>query len=247
MSDAVLVQAPKEEIKGYLKGSRPEGSFCYYRDLNGRPRSAEEGMKILFSDGSRVRGMGVIVNIEYGEFKFSPLQAVNRPHPDSPPEKGFKYVELSEDLHQVELMGVPHYFRTLDELILTLLEKRPETREDLDALCHLVWVEAQGLDLSQLGEFQERIGREEIAKIRRKWQVRELRYPPRTPEEVKKRYREYGKAYRHFDGLQDYAFSVRDFYDGELDFRPGDYFEKEEEQGSEDRLEAVKEAVINAE
>lgn len=242
---AILVKASRSRIQACLKSNRD--SMCYFKGLNGSPRRDVEGMKILYSDGERVLGQSVVIGSRDGEIKFSPLEAVRRPLPESPPEKGFKYVELDEDeLYCVELMGVPHFFRTLDKLILELLEKRPATREDLDLLCHIVWSEGEGLDLNKYSEYRERVPRSEVSKIRRKYQVRELQFPPRSPEEVKNRYKAFTGSYRHYDSVRDYAFKVRDYYNGDLDFRPGDYFEKEQTEEGEDKSDVkkrVKEAV----
>lgn len=246
--EAILVKASSSRIKNCLKGQR--SGFCYFKGLNGEPRKDVEGMKILYSDGDEVKGESVIVQAREGELKFSPLSPVVRPHPCSPPEKGFKYVDLEQDLYSIEFMGVEHFFHTLDELILKVLEKRPGTRDDLQLLAHTLWTEVQDLELSKYGEYRERIPRSKVEKVAKKYQVRELRFPPCTPEEVKKRYRNYGKSYRHFDSVQDYAFQVRDYYSGDVEFRPGDYFEKEKtDEGEEDssstekRLKQVKEAV----
>lgn len=246
--EAILVKASSKRIKSCLKGQRKAGSFCYFKGINGSPRKDVEGMKILYSDGDRVRGMSVVTSSRPGELQFSPLTPVVRPNPASPPEKGFKYVDLEQDLYSIEFMGVQHFFHTLDELILKVLEKRPGTRDDLQLLSHVVWTEVQDLQLGEFNQYQERIPRSEISKIARKYQVRKLQYPPRTPDSVKSRFRGYGKAYRHYDSVRDYAFQVRDYYDGKVEFSPGDYFEKEEtsedESSSiENRLNRVKEAV----
>jgi len=244
--EAILVKASTSRIRNCLKGQR-EG-FCYFKGLNGSPRKDVEGMRILYSDGDEVKGESVVVQAREGELKFSPLRPVVRPNPESAPEKGFKYVTLEQDLYSIEFMGVEHFFHTLDELILKVLEKRPGTREDLQLLAHIVWTEVQDLELSNYSDYGERIPVSEISKIARKFQVRELRFPPRTPDGVKKRFRNYGKAYRHFDSVRDYAFQVRDYYDGSVEFSPGDYFEKEEtsddeSSSTENRLNRVKEAV----
>lgn len=120
----VLVELDIEDIKSRL-ASNCSRKFCYYRDLNGVPEGTKEGQKILFSDGQEVRAESVLLEVSEGEFRFEPLTPVHRPHPSSPPSRGYKYVD-SEDCgqYEVNLMGMMHEFKTFDDLMKGLLRNR---------------------------------------------------------------------------------------------------------------------------
>ena len=246
----VLIQRQKGWIKARLEGSFP-GEFCYFRGLNGVPEQTEEGQRILVADeeSGRVLGESVLADVSEGELRFFPLTPVRKPAPEDPPSKGFKYVDADScGKYSIEFMGVEHVYKNLDKLLRGILEKRPETRDDLDLLYHIIWTEVQNLNLNEYCEYQERLVTGKLKTLVDQIQVQESRFPPRTPEKVEERWKNTSKGLRKFEDLERYLQSVKGFYrengqsgvvdelDNYFDFRS----KSEKSQSSKERvLEAV--------
>ena len=209
----VLVEMDVEKIKSKLQGN-VDRKFCYYRDLNGVPEGTKEGQKILFSDGQEVRAESVLLEVSEGEFRFEPLTPVHRPHPSSPPSRGYKYVD-SEGCGQYEinLMGMVHEFKTFHDLMKALLRNRPECRNSFDELKFTVWKEVQGLDLNNRSDWQDRISEGDIRSVRHQLQVGDVFFPPTQLGELKNIFNLSTRANRKHDGFQGYLEAVVSFYE----------------------------------
>jgi len=207
----VLVQLDLESIQKKLKG-RAEGRFCYYRDLNGMPEGTQEGQKILFSDGQEVRAESILLDVSEGEFRFEPLTPVKRPNPESPPSRGFTYVDSSEcGKYEISFMGVEHSYKTFHKLLKGILKNIPESRNSLDELKYQIWIRAQDLDFSDREDFQDRIESGAINAVRDEIQIRNCIYPPTNPKELKKRFRRSSKANRYYS-FDDFVKESSEFY-----------------------------------
>ena len=210
----VLVEVNLEWIKDRLS-SNVDRKFCYYRDLNGVPEGTSEGQKILFSDGQEVRAESVLLEVSEGEFRFEPLTPVHRPHPSSPPARGYKYVDSEScGQYEINLMGIKHEFKTFHELMKGLLRNRPRCRNSLDELKFTVWRGVQGLDLNKREEWQERISVSDIRRVRHQLQADDVFFPPTELGELRDIFNMSTRANRKHDGFQGYLESVLDFYEG---------------------------------
>lgn len=240
LSKDVLVQEDYERIKERITCSQ---RFCYYRDLNGWPEKTEEGRKILFSDGDRVRAESILIEVSKGEFRCEVPTAVNRPLPESSPARGFKYVDAEEaGRYHINFTGIEHSYRNFHECVKGILENVPGARNDFEELKYQVWIHVQDLDLSRREEFSQRISEGNIRKVLLELQVGRVVFPPTSPEVVEKRFKQSSKGSRRFS-LEDYVEKVKGFYQERGRDVSGldDYFSFS--KNSSDAVEVVREKV----
>lgn len=240
----VLVEVELEWIKKRL-ASNVDRRFCYYRDLNGLPEGTKEGKKILFSDGQEVRAESVLLEVSDGEFRFSPLTPVRRPHPSSPPSRGYKYVDSDScGQYEVSLMGITHEFKTFHDLMKGLLRNRPSCRNSLDELKFTVWKEVQGLDLNKRNDWRERISIEDIRRVRYELQVGSCFFPPTDVDELRSIFSGSSKANRKYQGFLGFLESTIEFYqDRSVDLEDLREEKEEIERSKPGNHELVKEKV----
>ena len=209
----ILVQESREAIKSKLTG-KFDGQFCCYNDLNGKPGKTEAGKKILFSTGQRVIAESVITDVGYGEIRHEPLEAVSRPNPASPPKKGVEYVDADScGKYSIELMGIEHSYKNTHKLIRGILKNRKIARSNRELLKHIVWTEAQDLDLNDRQDFEERIEPSYIEKTANDLQLQNCVYPPTDPDTLESMFKHSKKVNRYFDDLQSFVKSAVKFYD----------------------------------
>lgn len=242
----VLVQKDLERIKDLL-ASNFDGRFCYYRDLNGRPEKTKPGKKILFSDGRRVRGESVLIEVYEGELRFEPLTPVERPNPDSPPARGFKYVDAADcGKYSIEFVGMEHSFKTFKDLVRGILRNVPEARNSLDELKYQIWISCQDLDFSDREDFEERIPSGDIKRVLEEVQLQDCFYPPTDPEVLRKRFNRSSKGSRIYN-LEDFVRKAVEFYreKGEISVAEDleEAFELSVDSDRKDVAEIVKEKV----
>jgi hypothetical protein len=216
--------------------SQVQDRFCYYRDLNEQPNGTEEGRRILFAVDGEVRGESVLEEASREQFRFEPITPVRRPLPESPPSRGFTYVDADDcGQYEIEIMGMVHEFRTFKDLMKGLLEGREEARNSIDDLLYAVWVECQGQNLLNREQFSDRIPRSKVETVRCELQVRDCFYPPTDPQELKELYRSAKTGKRSYRGLREYVQSAADFYRDrgrdEVVSELSKIFEKKEDSG----------------
>lgn len=207
----LLFQMSEEWIKKHLQ-SKHEGRFIKL-DVKEHPELTGKGRKVLFSDGDRVIGEAELKEVNDDEIRFEPLTGVNRPNPERPQENGFKYADADDcGQYEVQFMTTPHEYETFNDLVRGILKKKPPTRNDLEQLQHLVWAEAQDLDLNNWSDYQERIQSSTIRTTVEEIQVWNCAFPPTDPEVLVERFKSYSKSTRRYDGLKDYVEDAADFY-----------------------------------
>lgn len=187
----VLIRADKDTIRKNLKSNVPEGQFCYRKISNGTPRKTCAGMKIMFSDGDRIRGEGVILEVSDGRIQFDPLNQVSKPNPVEPPTEGykFKYVDPGDrGKYTIEFLGVEHEFSTIKDLVESILKHREDARNSDTELKFTIWKEVQNLDLNKKEDFKQRINDRTITRVRADLQNSQRKYLPTDPEVLKERF-----------------------------------------------------------
>lgn len=222
----LLFWKSEEWIKNHLYQNY-SGRFCQI-EVNEKPEQTSEGEKILVSDGDKVRAESHIEEVREDSIRVEPLTPVQKPHPEQPPGTGYEYVDEGDcGKYSIEFMGMEYVYETLHDVVEAILEKRPETREREDLLCHLIWTEVRGTDLNDWPEFVDRLDRGTIVRVRDELQVKRGIYPPTEPDEIRDRYSGSAKASRIYESLERYVQQVKDFY---------------REQGSEEVVDRVDEA-----
>jgi hypothetical protein len=207
----LLFRKDEDWIKNHLYQNF-DGRFCRL-EINEEPEQAGEGEKVLFSDGDEVRAESYIEDVRKGCIRVEPLTPVEKPHPEEPPGTGYVYVDTEDcGKYCIEFMGMEYVYETLHDLIEAILEKKPVTRIDGDALCHIIWTEVEDLDLNHRSDFLNRFDRADIVRVRNELQVKRGVFPPMEPDEVRDRYSGSAKASRIYESLENYVEQVKEFY-----------------------------------
>lgn len=207
----LLFRRDREWIQHKLY-SNYSGMFCVI-EVDEEPELTGEGQKVLFSDGDQIIGESHILEVNEDSIRFDPLVPVRKPHPETPPEKGFEYVDAEEcGRYSIELVGIEHEFETFHDLVKGILKKREAARNSEDVLCHIIWTEVQDLDLNNIDEFSERLGRGKIAREMDEVQVQKCFCPPTDPEVLVDRFKSSKKGSRLYESISGFTRQAKSFY-----------------------------------
>jgi len=218
--------------------------FCRV-EVQEKPVQTGEGSKVLFTDGDAVKAEGRIQEVRDNEVRFAPLEPVFKPLPEDAPGTGYEFVDAEDcGKYTVEFDGKEYGFETFHDLTRGVLKHVPESRNDEDVFCHVVWSRVQDLDLNDVDEYRKRLKRSEILRIRDEIQVLKMAFPPTEPGEIRSRYSSMSKASRVYQGLENYVEQVKRFYakrrEGEIVYELDTSFDF---SNGNERLEECKELV----
>ena len=207
----LLFQMDEDWVKKHLRG-KYDGRFIKL-DVKEHPELTGKGQMVLFSTGDQVVGEAELKEVDQDEIRFEPLKPVSRPNPEQPQENGFKYVDADDcGQYEIQYMGMIYEFKTFEDLVRGILKQKPSTRNDLEQLQHIVWSEAQDLDLNNWSDYSERIDPSTVRTTVEEIQVWNCAFPPTDPEELVDRFKSYAKSTRRYEGLKEYVEDAADFY-----------------------------------
>ena len=87
----ILIRAKRKKVEHKFERNLEENDYCYWTGI--RPRKAEKGDKVMFTDGKTVYAEGTILGVdERNGLLFTPLKEKEYRQPKKAPTRGFTYV-----------------------------------------------------------------------------------------------------------------------------------------------------------